>query len=215
MESYYAFEGRIRYYAPLPKTLEIVQAGGLGTPGDFRGTLGPEMADPSRWKEPPHVVLANLLADKRAVEEFVRKYGPLLGRRTYLMPKDGAPQFYENLAHFNLFQEVVRRAWADEEDAIKNIEGRVGSIGSGRILLSAQNGSLEANVPDLERFICLLVLRDRAEGKIAICENADCPARYFLRQRKGQQFCSHKCAVLINVRRFRRKAAEKQTRRRK
>lgn len=36
-----------------------------------------------------------------------------------------------------------------------------------------------------------------------ICANPDCPHPYFLQKRKGQIYCSHPCAVLINVRRFR------------
>jgi PAS domain-containing protein len=48
-----------------------------------------------------------------------------------------------------------------------------------------------------------LFLRDCGAKKTRVCVNPDCPAPYFLQTRKGQKFCTHRCAVLVNVRRFR------------
>lgn len=65
-------------------------------------------------------------------------------------------------------------------------------------------------IPQLQR-----LLWDMLEKKacvlwslIRMCENPDCPTPYFLEARKGQKYCSHKCAVLINVRRFRARREE-------
>ncbi len=222
MKSYYAFAGTIRYYGLLPKEIEIVPAGAeLGTPGDLRGTLGPERADSSRWKEPPHLVLANLTdPSPREVESFIRRYGPLAGRSTALMAVDGAPQFYENVAKFKLFQRGLQEAWRENAEAIAKVRSHLDSGkerydvrlkqwvgGRSKIWLSAEGESIEAHLTELVPFMCLLFLRDRATEDTGVCENPDCPAPYFLRDRKGQQFCTHKCAVLINVRKFR--AAQK------
>lgn len=45
--------------------------------------------------------------------------------------------------------------------------------------------------------------------KIKICENPDCPSPQFAQQRRGQKYCTHKCAVLMNVRRFRARLSNK------
>jgi hypothetical protein len=61
MKSYYDIRGTIRYYALLPKTLEAVPNDeAVGNWGDIQGTLRNEPIDALRWKEPPHLVLANL-----------------------------------------------------------------------------------------------------------------------------------------------------------
>jgi hypothetical protein len=39
----------------------------------------------------------------------------------------------------------------------------------------------------------LLYLRDREQGKTAICANPDCPAPYFIRKRRTQKFCESGC----------------------
>jgi hypothetical protein len=64
---------------------------------------------------------------------------------------------------------------------------------------------------DLWRFICFLFWMDFNEGRTAVCRNRECPAPYFLRSRKDKQFCSHACAVAVNVRRFREREAEKKS----
>jgi hypothetical protein len=222
MTSYYAFSGTIQYYGHLPKEIEVVPADApAGAPGDFRGTLSLERTDSSRWKEPPHIVLANLTSPiPEAIQAFIRRYGPLAGRSTHLMVVNGAQQFYENVAKFIAFQKLLQEAWMGNDEAVKKIGDRIAVKrdrydpklkqwvgGKSKIWLSASGQSIEAHLTELEPFICLLFLRDYAKGDTGVCTNPDCPAPYFLRERKGQQFCTHKCAVLINVRRFR--AAQK------
>jgi hypothetical protein len=218
MKSYYALQGSIHYYGRLPKTIEIVPDGAvMGTPGDVRGILGDQPIDILRWKDPPHLFLANLPVNddlggsvrfpdtaireegRKAIASFIRQYGPLY-MRGYL----GENRFHERVSHFTQFQRLLREAWQGNDAAVRNLEARIEVRGSrAKCWLSIKEKRVEVHVTDLERFICILFVRDYAIGTAKICANLDCPAPYFLQQRKGQQFCTHKCAVLINVRRFR------------
>ncbi|SRR6266567_130098 len=224
MKAYYAFTGTVRYYALLPNSVETVKD---GVHTHLRGRLGPELANPSQWKEPPHVVLANLpgapdptggmpqgskeaLArfvewasgrGARVIQAFIKRYGPLLGNR-YEGAAGRSPEFHQEVYAFNRFRETLQGAWAGEAAAIKTIRG-LRLYRPQPVLLTVDENGLVVQVTTLEHFICLLFLRDYTNGITGVCANPDCPARYFLRERAGQQFCSHKCAVLINVRRFR------------
>jgi len=211
VKSYYAFTGTIRYYALLPNSVEIV-ADGVHT--CLRGKLGPEQANPSRWKEPPHVVLANLPdapdptggmpqgqgskeamalfvgwasgPGARVIEAFTKRYGPLLGNR-YAGDMHRTPEFFQEVYPFNQFRKSLQKAWAGEAAAIKTIRGlRV--LRPQPVLLAVDQSGLVVQVTTLEHFICLLFLRDYKNGLTGVCANPDCPARYFLRERAGQQF---------------------------
>lgn len=206
MESYYALQGHVRYYGRLPEATEI-------SGGHVLGTLGLERANPAHWKEPPHERLANLptcdaqtgqfttepvsgLAEAKAVEAFVKKHG-VLGSHV----DEATGGFDEDVVHFADAQDTLRRAWMGDTEAVKEIEEQVEDALETRI--SVQAKGIEVTTENLWSFICVLFLRDRAAGKTKFCANPDCPNPYFLRKRKGQEFCSHPCAVLINVRRFR------------
>ena len=219
IKSYYELRADIRYYALLPKNMETtarVTKRGWEAALGIQGTLGTERLDALDWKEPPHLVLANLplnstTEDFKIIESFISKYGPLTGESRRLPPKDGAPQFYVKISDFNNMRDCLRRAWRGDSEATRWIEARIENK-LGTIRLSAMDKRLEVLVTELEQFIWILFLRDYAAGKARICQSPDCPATYFLQSRKGQTFCSHKCAVLANVRRFRQREA---TRKRK
>src|SRR5437773_1270674 len=179
MPSYYAFRGTIRYYALLPSSVEAI-ADGVHT--HLRGKLGPERANPSRWKEPPHVVLANLpdapdptggmpqgqgskeaLArfvewasgpGARVIEAFVKRYGPLFGNR-YEGDVPRSPEFHQEIYAFNQFREILQRAWAGESSAIKTIRAMRVYRPQPVLLTSDENG-LVVQVTKLEHFISLL-----------------------------------------------------------
>src|ERR1700733_5940029 len=197
MISYYAFQGAIRYYASLPRTIEVIKVGAMmGRPGDLQGTLETKRIDSSTWKEPPHLVLANLsvreagkggfqfpetlpqAGESHAVDWFIKKYGPLRGRRTYLGFKDGAARFYESIEHFKSFQTLLLRAWIGESSAVAEIEARVEAVPA-KTLLSIKATRLNVLVTDLERFMCILFSRDHAMDLTRICANPECPAPYF------------------------------------
>ena len=117
------------------------------------------------------------------------------------------PRFYINSGEFSEAQSLLRQAWAGDGNAVKQIHKEAVTPGpyypvALEIQPSVERGVVELQTRDLWNFICLLFLLDCAQGKTKICRNRDCSAPYFIQTRKDQQYCSHKCAVLINVRRF-------------
>ena len=69
--------------------------------------------------------------------------------------------------------------------------------------LRVRISAIEIEPQHLWDFTRLLFMRDYLVGDIGVCENPDCVTRYFVKKRKGQVYCCHKCAVLMNVRAFR------------
>ena len=211
MKSYYALTARIPYYGTV-HTKVWVEKDASGAEHVY---VSPETqpANVANWKEPPHVALANLrvdeetgLLDRRAVERFTRTYG--------VLPEFGPDEPLANvllaawpearpidLVNLRGLQELLRRAWRREPDEHDRI--LMEPLPPPTQLAATQNG-IEIRAGDLWTLIRVLFLRDSAEGRARVCANPDCNTlRYFLQARKGQVFCSHPCAVLINVRRFR------------
>ena len=64
---------------------------------------------------------------------------------------------------------------------------------------------------DMWTFIRVAFVRDLFLKRPRICANQayGCPSPYFLESRKGQTFCCHRCAVQMNVRRFRERENKK------
>lgn len=163
------------------------------------------------WTELPHVYLANMdiPADIRA---FTKIYGQLC-RDGEFMP-DG------NAAFMRAVQEVLRKAWANDPTALRKIaKGEPERPGgyqidaeemkwtvvnhSERFHLKVTETGLEIEADDLWAFTQLAFLRDYNLEKTKICANQQCETPYFLQSKRGQIFCSHRCAVAMNVRRFR------------
>jgi len=261
MNSYYAFRGAISYYGRLLDSTELHD-------GEIAGRLSAEETDLA-GKEPPHVRLVNLptfdagndmiltpqqglRVDSKAVETFLKKYGPLyLGATELAADQDAAvnaylkkggssspsawfehevpgwletevppkweqppldklepppdleyPQniFRLKLSEFACAQHLLRRAWTGEGSAVHNVGEEIRGLNVRRF--DPRKGMV-LGTASLWRFICLLFLLDHLEGKAGFCPNPDCLAPYFVRRRKGQQYCSHGCAVLISVHRFR------------
>ena len=67
---------------------------------------------------------------------------------------------------------------------------------------------VEIAVLELWNLVRFLFLRDYAAGKTRVCANKDCSSPHFLERREGQKYCTHKCAVLMNVRRFRERESK-------
>lgn len=191
MKSFYPIRSVLRFAGRLPRETQV-------NAGHVVGTLGSELADVSRWMEPPHKRLANLqtydasgvpttkpvsgLADAKAMEAFVRKYGVLWGR-----VDETSGRFDEDAARFAVAQDLLRRAWMGDGDAIREIEGQVEDALEARP--SVRPRGIELTTENLWSLICTLFLLDRASGKTGVCANPDCPAPYFLRKRKDQKFC--------------------------
>ena len=197
MQSHYAITITIRYYkgayevgllpGPHPR-LRVTLASRGGAPFDV-----------STWKDEPHIALANLRDDPKAVLWFTRTYGVLAWGKRKTISVRGALNY----------RDLLRRAW--EGDGELNWMGPYNffALPSVKdIWLIAQPTGMIITVNALWPLIQFLFSRDWAEKRIRKCENPDCPAPYFRAVRKGQRFCSQRCGVLINVRRFRERAAK-------
>ena len=208
MKSYYATQARIRYYGRLPND---IRKGSDEVSGTGKYSVWGEGALQADWEaylesasdqpfnlagrnEPAHVAFANMNLDLDSLHAFGRKWGFVAGDvdpetgRWITRPRDVGP-----------FHRLLQRAWRGEPGALKaiakNLKSRVDVSTSG----------IDIAIVDLMSLIRLMFLRDYAAGRAKVCENPACLSPYFLQQRKGQQYCTHQCAVLINVRRFRQR----------
>jgi hypothetical protein len=180
----------------------------------------------------------DLKIDAASVESFLKRYGPLYREDYRLVPtskiqmpdkSQGGPrwiktqeakpgnQFKESLGQFLGAQQLMRHAWSGDQETITE-HFRDGTLAEAFKLVSfeiLQNyadrrpGEVLLETEDLWEYMRYLFLVDYAEQRTGVCEREDCPTPYFVRQRKGQRYCSHECAVLENVRRFRSKTKEK------
>jgi hypothetical protein len=196
MKSHYAIMSTIRYYKPpcdvdlLPgphPRLCVTPVGGSGEPFDV-----------SRWKDEPHVALANLRHEPEAVLRFTRTYGVLAGDvssfREWPRDKRRTVPVREVLN----YRESLRRAWEGETFNFFAFPAWHGAT-----LCGLQAGGFLIAVEALWPLIQVMFIQDWSEKRIRKCANPDCPAPYFCAVRRGQKFCHQKCAVLINVRQFR------------
>jgi CGNR zinc finger len=211
MKSYYATMAVIRYYGP-----------------------GVER----KWPDPPHVAFANLPLDDTSLKMFTQRYGPLYpppkrSRAEEILISESNDPFGTAFALFRLFtpdlgrakemQELLRRAWRRERSAIVELEHDLMQKGlrpwfgvTEKVLglKDAPSDALTLWADDIWTVVRIAFLMDCKSDRAKICANPDCPTPWFVESRKGQEFCSHKCAVLINVRRFRQRQAKTQVRRR-
>jgi hypothetical protein len=209
VDYYYATTGRIRYYGQIPtdvrKSGDEVRAKGVSS-----HIFGPDALslfwenslenasdqpiDLSRKKEPAHEALANLSPDLDSLYAFTKRWGFLAGGIDI-----ATGEAVIRLQQVVPRQTLLRQAWRGDKEAAKQVASAV----KARLDVGAKG--IDIAVVDLWNFVRLLFLRDYSAGKTKVCGNPDCVSRYFLEQRKGQQYCSHKCAVLMNVRRFRQR----------
>jgi hypothetical protein len=196
MRSHYAITSTIHYYK-IAASVEFLP----GRSPRLReaipeGTAGGGPFDFSRWKDAPHVALANLRDEPEAVLRFTRTYG-VLGR-----------DYYKGKARTVSVRQVLqlrdwlRRAW--EGDPYNFF-----AVAITHPSLVAQPTGMMIAVDDPWTLVQVMFAQDCSEGRIKKCANPDCPAPYFRAVRKGQKFCSQRCGVLINVRRFRDREAKR------
>jgi hypothetical protein len=204
VKSYYATQALIRYYGALPGDVEWGERYVAGAvPLNVRALASAPFPpsdtpiDLGRWRELPHIFLANLslnYADLGPAYEFTKRYGYLAGHIDHVKCK-----FFVDIPKIAGMQDLIRKAWAGDETSIGDLERDLSS----EMQLSVRAREIEISVSDLWTLIRVLFLQDRGAKKTKVCASSDCPTPYFLESRKGQKYCSHKCAVLINVRRFR------------
>jgi hypothetical protein len=200
VKSYYATNAVIRYYGP----------------GFER-----------KWLDAPHIALANLQLDEASLKMFTQRYGPL-----YAHPKRSRAEeilvaesedplgtalavnrlSVPDLGRAQKMQELLRSAWRGERFAIVELEHDLMQKGlrpwfgvTEQVLglKDAPRDALTLWADDIWTVVRIAFLMDCKIGRAKVCANRDCPTPYFVESRKGQEFCTHKCAVLINVRRFR------------
>ena len=216
MSGYYTTTAQIRYYGQLPtavgKTPDGVWGAGVSSKvwgkniiaaADWTELLDDarkEAFDLSRKKEPVHERLANMALDVDSLYAFTRSWGFLDADDM----EDHEGRIITRLHHVQPLQLFLQRAWKNEMPAIARMEKDV----KARVDVHAKG--IDIAVIDLWNLVRLSFLRDYKAGRTKVCTNPDCPTPYFLQQRKGQQYCSHKCAVLMNVRRFRQRQTTRQ-----
>jgi hypothetical protein len=215
MPSYYDTTARIRYYGQMPdkvgKTSDSIWGTGIKSAvfgadvltADWHTLLevaSDQPVDLSRRKEPVHEALANLAVDIDSLYLFTKSWGFLdadLGEKN---------RFFTRPRHVAPFQERLQRAWRGERDALEEIAKDV------KARVDVNTLSVDIAVIDLWSLVRLLFLRDHSAGSTKVCANPDCSSPYFVQQRRGQKFCTHKCAVLMNVRRFREREGKSKSR---
>jgi hypothetical protein len=175
------------------------------------------------WPEYPHVYLANMDLSDDSIHAFTRRYGPLFAEYepTYPLPKTHEQakkavirtgQKLMSLDQVFRVQLLLRESWRNSPDYLKAIAGHDPDQDAFiyrpmQPVISVTDTGIELLAPDAWTFARLAFLTDHAAGKTQICGNPDCKPphgnRYFVQSKQGQMYCSHKCAVLVNVRRFR------------
>lgn len=208
--SYYATTALIQYYGQVPtkfgKSEDGVWGTGIKSPvfgedafADWRVQLETANEKPfnlSGRKDRAHESFANMRLDVDSLYVFTKRWGFLAGRN------DERGGLSARLTDVEPFQTLLRQAWKNDPQSLKKISKDV----KARVDVSPRG--IDIAVVDLRNLICLMFLRDHHTSKTAVCGNPDCYSPYFLRQRLGQKYCTHKCAVLMNVRRFREREAK-------
>jgi hypothetical protein len=181
----------------------------------LRAKPGSVTVNPLLWTDPPHLRFVNLAAlstpgsgneiiDPKAMLAFSKRYG-LLGKKavngTWLLEvESGAsaeflitenslygPKEFRDLSNARS-QGILKYVWRTGDrravEAISRFDEE-----SFEVQVDPDDGALVFNVKNLWTFVCLLLVRDRAAGKTAICANPDCQTPYFLKGRKDQKIC--------------------------
>jgi hypothetical protein len=79
-------------------------------------------------------------------------------------------------------QDHLQGVWEDAE-SVDELEADI-------VVSTAIKADTVEVVPrDLWALICLLSVRDYKAGKLGVCGNPDCPARYLIKKRNTQRYC--------------------------
>lgn len=198
---------------------------------EMSGRFSARPLDAKRWKSPPHDALANLgygsdprgdgVASDEEIIWFTRRYG-LLTWETDLNAGNKEETFRYDLASWRAKQRDLRDAWRKQDASLyTNPPWFAASIGKATgfnpsIVLEAEYNPPELRPTHCDTYIKLLLQRDISEGYAKICQRPDCPHPYFIATKKDAKYCSHPCAVAVNVKNFRqRQKQRKKNKRRK
>lgn len=158
------------------------------------------------WPEWPHIALANIPANNAAAWKAFKE--------TY-----GCQQWdAEDAAGWRcVLQAEWERVAKETSQTGQGVRGDLTYTPDTldlRFAITPQ-GEIEMVAASLRDFIIAAFWRDAALGRVKICPSPECPNRYFLESKRGQIYCSHRCAVRENVRRFRLEHEKKQRTRKK
>jgi hypothetical protein len=232
LHSYYDAQATIRYYGRLPDDIKqeakhvsgLLQFGRLSDDDESSDVSAPDQPpvipsdapfDLSQWSQPPHVELANLFlrdaaedqSNLGAVYRFTKRYGYVSGWVDRTGEYSFVKPFRVDVTDLGLIQDSIRSAWEGDQTAIAELEEGLFP----QVRLKISEGEIELGVSDLWTLIRILLLRDIAEKRTRVCKGPDCQTPYFLQARKGQMFCSHRCARLASVRSFRARQKSKKS----
>jgi hypothetical protein len=98
---------------------------------------------------------------------------------------------------FGLFldQDHLWGVWEDAE-LVEELEAQIA------VNVVIKRGIVELVPGDLWALICFLSVRDYKTEKLGVCENPDCPARYFRKNRRTQKFCEQGPCVAYAQRQY-------------
>jgi hypothetical protein len=177
----------------LPETVTIQPDPDVADfPSIFSGTLGTERLAGKAWRVPPHIAFANLrVEDPQSVAAFIKQHGVLLyadrHEKDSLHDAGFRKAFRERAEDLAAYQGFLQLAWDGEHSSFDLMEDQIEAGIVTRV--HVRDGVVSLETPALWTFICFLFLRDFTAGKLGICANPDCPARYFKKKRSTQKFC--------------------------
>lgn len=154
-----------------------------------------------------------LQTDPKSVEQFVRTYG---GFRAAYVDDEGDEIFWkegdcdgifdQDIAEVAKRQQTLRQAWlcpagperhglmADDVQTSR-VQDIVGwsfwrdHLFNVDMFPGGQCDEISLRTNDLWSLIGYLLVRDVVAKRIGVCANPDCPAPYYLKNRRNQQFC--------------------------
>jgi hypothetical protein len=216
MSSYYKLSVKLTpgWRLPHPKSLKL-------DPKELKGGVSDRAVDPKLWADVPHVAFANLGYDpqRRAgvatddqIRMFTTQYGPLGAGGNEEAATVPQEPFWLSLANFRFLQVQLREAWT-KRDASQFTDPANLAMGHELLPMSlkVKGGILEMQPASLYAYMGILLARDIAEGCARVCQNRNCHTPFFIAKRSDQLYCSHPCAVAINVEKFRQRQVRKRS----
>jgi len=197
--------------------------------GDImRGGSNRRPVNKNEWPDPPHVAIANLgyvtgqvnrFASESEMRGFILRYGIPEDLNSYPSATNDVMPFEMRVSIFRWHQQQIRLAWEKRDVRLFTDPGNFTEfLGFEYLAVNwvAHRDGLILQPADCFTFAGLLLARDLAEERALICKNPNCPAPYFVANRLGAKYCSHRCAVSVNVRNFRNRSRRRgKVRRRK
>jgi hypothetical protein len=194
-------------------------------PGGYviSGTLDKQrFGGESTWREAPHIAFANLrVEDPKAVDAFIKRYGvlkdsfldkdPEEAEAVGVMRQLGVPPFEsppsETFSMDSMLLEQLQdglcQAWYTDWHSHKGyVSDLQEHIEFGTTVNVLSPGVVVLRTIDQWTFICFLFLRDFMAGRLGVCGNPDCPARYFVKKRRTQMYCQQGPCVQYAQRRY-------------